>query len=598
MFLRSKKRRKDGKTHRYFSVVENRRVRSGRVVQRQVLFLGEINDSQQAAWRQTLEVFDEAEQRAATLSLFPEDREIPADALHGVQVKLGEMELRRPRAFGNYWLGCELWRQLGLDAFWQARLGEGREEVPWAKVLELLVVSRLVSPGSEFRLHRQGFDQSAMGDLLGTGFAVAEKDRLYRCLDRILKHKAALFEHLRQRWQELFQARFDVLLYDLTSTYIEGEGEEIPKAQHGYSRDHRFDCRQVVIALVVTPEGFPLAYEVMEGNTSDRTTLRGFLAKIEAQYGRARRVWLMDRGIPTEEVLQEMRAPEREVFYLVGTPRGKIQQYEKKWLELPWQKVRESVEVKLFAEEGELYVLAKSAGRRAKEHAIRRRKLVRLLWKLRDLRRKSPARDQLLLRIGAAKKDAGRAFGFVRIHLPQEGEAVTRQTFTFQLDKGKLQKAELRDGHYLLRSNLVGEDATVLWELYLQLTQIEAAFKTLKSELGLRPIYHQLEDRVEAHILVAFLAYALSVTLKQRLQALAPGLTPRAVLEKLATIQMLDVCLPTTDGRWLIMPRYTQPEPDQALMLHQLNLSLPSQPSPRIKAQEDPAQTVQPTLKM
>jgi hypothetical protein len=598
MFLRSKKRSKDGKTHRYFSVVENRRVRSGRVVQRQVLFLGEINDSQQAAWRQTLEVFDEAEQRAATLSLFPEDRELPTDALDGVQVKLAEMELRRPRAFGNYWLGCELWRQLGLDAFWEGRLGEGREEVPWAKVLELLVVSRLVSPGSEFRLHRQGFDQSAMGDLLGTGFAVAEKDRLYRCLDRILKHKAALFEHLRQRWQELFKARFDVLLYDLTSTYLEGEGEEIPKAQHGYSRDHRFDCRQVVIALVVTPEGFPLAYEVMEGNTSDRTTLRGFLAKIEAQYGRARRVWLMDRGIPTEEVLQEMRAPEREVFYLVGTPRGKIQQYEKKWLELPWQKVRESVEVKLFAEEGELYVLAKSAGRRAKEHAIRRRKLVRLLWKLRDLRRKSPARDQLLLRIGAAKKDAGRAFGFVRIHLPQEGEAVTPQTFMFQLDKDKLQKAELRDGHYLLRSNLVGEDAAVLWELYLQLTQIEAAFKTLKSELGLRPIYHQLENRVEAHILVAFLAYALSVTLKQRLQALAPGLTPRAVLEKLATIQMLDVCLPTTDDRWLIMPRYTQPEPDQALMLHQLNLSLPSQPLPRIKAQQDPAQTVQPTLKM
>jgi transposase len=477
-------------------------------------------------------------------------------------------------------------------------LEPGREEVPWSKVLELLVVSRLVSPGSEFRLHRQGFDQSAMGDLLGSGFAVAEKDRLYRCLDRILPHKAALFDHLRQRWQELFQARFDVLLYDLTSTYIEGEGEEIPKAKYGYSRDHRFDCRQVVIALVVTPEGFPLAYEVMEGNTSDRTTLRGFLTKIETQYGRARRVWLMDRGIPTEEVLTEMRAPEREVFYLVGTPRGKIQQYEKKWLELPWQKVRESVEVKLFAEEGELYVLAKSEGRRAKEQAIRRRKLVRLLWKLRDLRRKSPARDQLLLRIGAAKKEAGRAFGFVRILLPQEGEAVTRQTFTFKLDKDKLQKAELRDGHYLLRSNLVGEDAAVLWELYLQLTQIEAAFRTLKSELGLRPIYHQLENRVEAHILVAFLAYALSVTLRQRLQALAPGLTPRAVLEKLATIQMLDVCLPTTDGRWLIMPRYTQPEPDQALMLHQLNLSLPSQPPPRIKASDEPAPTVPPILKM
>ena len=465
-------------------------------------------------------------------------------------------------------------------------------------MLELLVVSRLVWPGSEFRLHRQGFDQSAMGDLLGTGFAVAEKDRLYRCLDRILKHKAALFDHLGERWQDLFQARFDVLLYDLTSTYIEGEGEEIPKAKHGYSRDHRFDCRQVVIALVVTPEGFPLAYEVMEGNTSDRVTLRGFLAKIEAQYGRARRIWVMDRGIPTEEVLAEMRDPEREVFYLVGTPRGKIQQYEKKWLELPWRKVRESVEVKLFADEGELYVLATSEGRRAKEQAMRRRKLVRLLWKMRDLRRKAPARDQLLLRMGAAKKEAGRAFGFVRLRLPQEGEAVTRQTFSFALDQEKLKKAELRDGHCLLRSNLMGEDPSVLWERYIQLTQIEAAFKTLKSELGLRPIYHQLENRVEAHILVAFLAYALSVTLKQRLTALAPGLSPRAVLEKLAPIQMLDVCLPTTDGRWLIMPRYTQPEPDQALMLHQLHLSLPSQPPPRIKAQEESAQAAPPTQKM
>jgi hypothetical protein len=593
MYLRANRRLKDGKEHRYWSVEESRRLRSGRVVQRRVLYLGEINDSQQAAWRKTLEVFDEAEQRARTLSLFPEDRAIPADAPDGVQVKLAEMELRRARALGNYWLGCELWEQLGLREFWQERLGEGREEVPWAKVLELLVVSRLVSPGSEFRLHRQGFDQSAMGDLLGTGFAVAEKDRLYRCLDCLLEHKAELFDHLRQRWQDLFQARFEVLLYDLTSTYLEGEGEKIPKAKYGYSRDQRFDCRQVVIALVVTPEGFPLAYEVMEGNISERTTLRGFLAKIEAQYGRARRVWVMDRGIPTEEVLAEMRQPEREVFYLVGTPRGKIRQYEKHWLELPWRKVRESVEVKLLAQEGELYVLAKSEGRRAKERAIRRRKLVGLLKTLRKLRRSRPARDQLLLRIGAAKKQAGRAFGLVRMRLPKEGEEVTPQTFTFRLDREKLQKAELRDGHYLLRSNLVGENPEVLWERYIQLTQIEAAFKTLKSELGLRPIYHQVEKRVEAHIFVAFLAYALAVTLKQRLEALAPGLTPRAVLEKLGTIQMLDVCFPTTDGRWLIMPRYTQPEPEQQLLLHRLHLSLPPQPPPRIKApQQDLAPRV------
>jgi transposase len=585
MFLRAIRRNKDGKEHRYFSVVENRRVNGGLVVQRQVLYLGEINDSQQAAWRKTLEVFDEAEQRYSTLSLFPDDREVPAEAIDSIQVKLSEMELRRPRAFGNCWLACHLWQQLGLDQFWRERLlaGVERETVPWEKVLELLVVNRLIDPGSEFRLHRQWFDRSAMTELLEVDFAVAEKDRLYRCLDRLLEHKPELFVHLRQRWQDLFGAEFDVLLYDLTSTYIEGEGEQIPKAKHGYSRDQRFDCRQVVIALVITPEGFPLAYEVMEGNTSDRTTLHGFLEKIESSYGKARRVWVMDRGIPTEEVLEEMRDPQRGICYLVGTPRGKIRQYEKKWLELPWRKVRESVEVKLFADQGELFVLAKSEGRRAKETAMRRRRLARLLRKLRVLRRSCPSRDQLLLRIGAAKKEAGRTYSFVQLNLPQEREPVTRESFTFALDKDKLQKSELQDGHYLLRSNLVAEDPAVLWNRYVQLTQIEAAFKSLKSELGLRPIYHQLEHRVEAHILIAFLAYCLSVTLKNRLQALAPGLTPKAVLEKLATIQMLDVYFPTTDGRWLQMPRYTQPEPDQQLLLHRLKLTLPQQPPPRLK---------------
>jgi hypothetical protein len=596
MFLRGIRRSKDGKEHRYFSVVENRRVSDGRVVQRQLLYLGEINDTQQAAWRKTLEVFDEAEQRYSTRSLFPDDREVPAEAIDSIQVKLSEMELRRPRAFGNCWLGCEVWRQLGLDQFWRERLGAGveRETVPWEKGLELLVVNRLIEPGSEFRVHRQWFDRSAMAELLEVDFAVAEKDRLYRCLDRVLKHKPELFVYLRQRWQDLFGAEFEVLLYDLTSTYIEGEGEQIAKAKHGYSRDQRFDCRQVVIALVITPEGFPLAYEVMPGNTSDRTTLRGFLEKIEATYGKARRVWVMDRGIPTEEVLKERRAPERGICSLVGTPRGKIRPYEKKWLELPWRKVREAVEVKLFADHGELFVLAKSEGRRAKETALRRRRLARLLGKLRALRRSGPSRDQLLLRIGAARKEAGRAYSFVRLRLPQEGEEVTRQSFTFALDRDRLRKAELRDGHYLLRSNRVAEDPAVLWGRYVQLTEIEAAFKSLKSELGLRPIYHQLEHRVEAHIRIAFLAYGLLVTLKSRLQALAPGLTPRAALEKLATLQMLDVWFPTTDGRWLLMPRYTQPEPDQQLLLHRLKLSLPQQPPPRLKARsaELPTETL------
>jgi transposase len=582
MFLRSNTRTKDGKQHRYFTVVESRRLQSGKVAQRQVLYLGEINDSQQAAWRRTLEVFDEAEQRLTPLSLFPEDRPVPADAMDSVQVKLSEMKLERARPYGNCWLGCELWRQLQLDRFWSERLPRGRESVAWPQVLELLAVNRLIDPGSEFRLHRQWFDQSAMDVLLDQDFAVAEKDRLYRCLDRVLEHKQELFVHLQQRWKDLFDAEFDLLLYDLTSTYMEGEAEQNPKARYGYSRDKRPDCKQVVIALIVTPAGLPLAYEVMAGNTSEKTTLRAFLDSIESQYGKARRVWLMDRGIPTEALLQEIRTSRQETFYLVGTSRAKVKQYEKQWLELPWHKVRESVEVKLFAQDGELYVLAKSEGRQAKENAMRRKKLARLLRKLRAMRRSCPKRDQLLMRVGAAKTDVGRAFGFVKINLPSAGQEVTKETFKFRLEKDKLKEAELRDGHYLLRTNLVAEDPAVLWDRYVQLTQIEAAFKCLKSDLGIRPIHHQLEHRVDAHILVAFLAYCLTVTLRHRLRVHAPGLTPRAVLETLAGIQMLDVSFPTTDGRRLVMPRYTEPNSEQALLLHHLKLVLPQQPPPRI----------------
>ena len=583
MYLRSHKRKKDGKQHRYFSIEESRRLSSGKTAQRRVLYLGEINDTQKAAWQKSLDVFDENSERFTTMSLFPDDREIPLASVDSIQVKLSQMQLKRPRQYGNCWLGCEIWRQLKLDEFWSKQLPENREDVPWERVLQLLVVNRWIAPGSEFRLHRQWFDQSAMAELLGVDFAVAEKDRLYRCLDRIVEHKQDLFLYLKQKWHDLFGAEFDVLLYDLTSTYFEGEAEFVEKAKRGYSRDHRPDCKQVVVALVITPEGFPLSYEVMDGNRNDKTTLREFLKKIEDTYGKARRVWVMDRGIPTEEVLAEMRSADPVVSYLVGTQRGKIQKYEKRWLDLKWKQVRESVEVKLFEEDGEVYVLAKSEGRQQKEMAIRRRKLVRLLWRLLEIRQSRPSRDQLLQKLGAAKKDAGRAAGYVVIHFPKEAEAVSRKTFRFTVDKKKLEKAELRDGHYLLRSNLVGEDPEVLWERYLQLTQIEAVFKSLKSDLGLRPIYHWVDKRVEAHILVAFLAYCLSVTLKKRLQAHAPGLTPNAVMEKLATILMLDVHFPTTDGRELVMPRYTEPEPDQKLLLEKLKLFLPPQPPPKIR---------------
>jgi len=586
MFLRSTNRNKDGKDHRYFSVVENRRLPGDKTVQRTVLYLGEINDQQQAAWRKTLDVFDEDEQRYTTMSLFPDDREIPADVLDSVSVKLSGLELRRPRIFGSCWLACELWYQLGLPEFWGPRLPEAREAVSWEKVLRLLVVNCLLDPGSEFRLHRQWFVDSAMDELLETDFAVAEKDRLYRCLDRVLKHKQDLFVWLKQKWADLFQADFEVLLYDLTSTYLEGEMEQNAKARRGYSRDKRPDCLQLVIALVVTPDGFPLAYEVMNGNTSDRTTLRSFLKKIEDTHGKARRVWVMDRGIPSEAVLKEMREPERQTFYLVGTPKGRINQHEKEWLDLPWQKVRDSVDVKLYQREGELYVLAKSEGRQAKEMAMRRKRLTRLLRKLRAMRKSLPKRDQLLLRIGAAKKEAGRAFGFVKIQIPPARQAVTRGTFSFQVDKAKLKAAEQRDGHYLLRSNLTGEDPAVLWARYVQLTQIESAFRCLKSELSIRPIRHQLEHRADAHILIAFLAYCLHVTLKNRLMIHAPGLTPAAVLEKVATIQMVEVWIPTVDGRWLVLPRHTQPEKDVQAVLNQMQFTLPSQPPPRIKTSQ------------
>jgi transposase len=572
--------------------VENQRISADKTVQRTVLYLGEINDQQQASWRKTLAVFDEDKQQFTELSLFPEDRPLPEDAVDSIQVKLSGLELRRPRPFGNCWLASELWHQLGLSEFWQERLPQGRETVSWEKVLRLLVVNRLLEPGSEFRVHRHWFVESAMDALLEENFAVADKDRLYRCLDRLLEHKQDLFIWLKQKWSELFQADFEVLLYDLTSTYFEGEMEENPKAKRGYSRDSRPDCLQVVIALVVTPDGFPLAYEVMDGNTSEHKTLKPFLNHIEKTYGKARRVWVMDRGIPTEAILREMREPGREMYYLVGTPKGRINKHEKKWLDLPWQKVRDSVQVKLYEHEGELYVLARSDGRQAKEIAMRRKRLARLLRKLRAMRRSLPGRDHLLLRIGAAKKEAGRAFGFVKIQMPLATEPVTHETFSFRVEKAKLQKAQQRDGHYLLRSNLTAEDPAVLWTRYVQLTQIEAVFRSLKADLGIRPIYHQLEHRVDAHILIAFLAYCLQVTLKNRLQIHAPGLTPTAVLEKLGTIQMIDVWIPTRDGRWLILPRYTQPAKDLQLLLEQIQLQLPSQPPPRITA---PALQASPT---
>lgn len=584
MFLRSKTRKKDGKEHRYWSVVENRRVADGRVVQRHVLYLGEINDAQRAAWCRSIEVFDEDCSASARMALFPEDRSAPELACAVVQVNLSGLQLRRPRQWGACWLACELWDLLELDAFWGTRLRPSRKGTRWLSVLKTLVAYRLIDPGSEWRLHRSWYDRSAMGDLLGEDFAIAQSDTLYRCLDKLVVHREALFSHLQARWHELFDARFEVLLYDLTSTYFECDPPESGKRKFGYSRDKRSDCVQVVIALIVTPDGFPLAYEVLPGNTLDKQTLKDFLAKIERQYGKADRVWVMDRGIPTEETLALMRDSDPPVHYLVGTPKGRLTKLEKSFLDQPWQVVRERVTVKLLKQDNEAYVLALSAGRRDKEKAMRRRRLKRLCKRLHELQRQAPSRDQLLLKLGAAKKEAGRAYGLVKVQVPEKDQPVTPETFTFRLNRKKLRLTRRREGRYLLRTNLANDNPAQLWAYYIQLTEVEQAFKELKGDLGIRPIFHQLDRRIEAHIFVAFLAYCLQVTLKARLRPLAPGLTPRSALEKFAAIQMVDVHLPTTDGRTLVLSRYTEPEPEQQLLLDRLRLRLPEQPPPRISS--------------
>jgi transposase len=582
MFLRANRRPKDGKEHRYWNIVENKRCAGGKIVQRQVLYLGEINDSQLAAWCRVIEAFDEGAQRHTQLALFPADRAVPEHAQgHGVQVRLDAMELHRPRQWGACWLACQLYEQLELDRFWVRRLPDSREGTRWSQILQTLVCYRLIDPGSEWRLHRLWFEQSAMADLLGSDYGLVEKNALYRCLDKLLAHKTALFGHLRARWQDLFGARFEVLLYDLTSTYFESDppDNEEDKRRYGYSRDKRNDCVQVIVALIVTPEGFPLAYEVMPGNTADCTTLPGFLRKIEAQYGKAERIWVMDRGIPTEDTLAQMRSADPPVYYLVGTPKGRLSKLEKALLGQPWQVVREGVEVKLLPQEQELYVLAQSRARIHKERAMRRRKLKWLWARLQQISTMSLTREELLMKLGAARAKARAAWRLLDIDLAADGAR-----FSYALNRDKLRQVRRREGRYLLRTNLCGRDPAQLWQFYIQLVEVEAAFKNLKDDLQLRPIYHQLEQRIEAHIFVAFLAYCLHVTLRARLRPLAPGLTPRAVLDKLAAVQMLDVHFPTTDGRTLILSRYTELNADQKLLVKQLNLSLPPQPPPRLTA--------------
>lgn len=586
MFLRATVRKKDGKEHRYWSVVESRRLARGRVVQRHVLYLGEINSSQELAWRKSIEVLEEGAREPRSLALFPEDRcegLVPDESI--VRLRLSQLRVCRPRQWGACWLALTLWQELKLDEFWAERLPPSRKRTRWDQVLFVLVAYRLIEPGSEWRLHRHWYGQTALCDLLGADESLADPHALYACHDRLLAHKEALFSHLIGRWRDLFNVSFDVLLYDLTSTYFESDPplDEDDKRRHGYSRDHRPDCVQIVIALVVTPEGLPLAYEVLPGNTADSTTLRSFLARIERQYGKARRVWCMDRGVPTEAVLEEMRDSDPPVQYLVGTPKGRLTRLEQALLLRPWRQARPGVKVKLLPQEGELYVFAQSEDRIAKERSMRRRQLKWLWARLAQLSAMTLARDALLMKLGSAQTKAPAAWRLIDIQVAQEGP------FTYQLNRDKLRKARGREGRYLLRTNLTETDPVKLWNYYLQLVTVEEAFRTLKGDLAIRPIFHQEEGRIEAHVFLAFLAYCLHVTLGRQLKVLAPGLTPRSTLEKFAAVQMVDVHIPTTDGRDLSLTRYTQPESDLKLLLERLKLTLPAQPPPKITATQTTA---------
>ncbi len=586
MFLKPNKRFKDGKDHVYYTLNESIRIGKRRVVQRTILHLGELSTSQCHRWRHTIDVINERSE-ARQMELLTEEehqrRGYPEDP-DVVAIRLSSVQVCNCREFGSCWIGVKLWQILELDRFWAERLGELRGEVPWEKVAELLSVNRLCDPGSELSVHEKWHPKTGMNLLLDCDDAVAEKDRLYRCLDRLLAHKDALEEHLRYKWGELFQADFEVLLYDLTSTYFEGLMEEVSKAKRGYSRDKRPDCKQLVIALIVTPEGFPLAYEVFPGNTRDVQSLETMLNQVEAKYGKAKRTWVFDRGVVSEDNLQKLR--ERHGTYVVGTPRSRLKEFEGGLQRQDWKHVRGQVDVVLRpGDDGDTYVIARSVKRRAKENAIRRRRMRKLYDSLNSLAisvEQGYVRhyDVLVNRLGRLEERYAQVFGFVEISRTRDNEDIKQ--FAFRLNRHALKKAYRQDGTYLLRTNLIENDPAKLWEQYIQLTEVESAFRALKSEIKLRPINHRIEPRVEAHVMVAFMGYAMWVCLKWKLKGMAGSLSPRQAIELFRSLKLVEVWFDTIDGRRICLPRITMPEPEHQIVLEQFKWNLPEQPPPRI----------------
>jgi len=583
MFLKTHHVHKDGKEHIYYSLCESLRVNRSRVVQRTVLHLGELNTSQVGRWQRTIEAVHEDGQRQQ-LRLFTDKEGVEREGEDVAEVVLSSLLVREPRHFGDCWIGCRLWEELGLREFWDGVLGKERGQVPWAKVVELLAVNRLCAPRSELSIHEKWFPQTAMGLLLDTDSGVAEKDRLYRCLDRMLPHKEALEGHLAGKWRDLFGASYDVLLYDLTSTYFEGEAADVEKARRGYSRDHRADCLQILLALIVTPEGFPLSYEIFPGNVADVGTLEDAISSVERKHGKAGRIWVFDRGIVSESNLEKLR--ECGAQYVVGTPRHRLKQYEQALLDGPWQEISKEVQVQLHQEGNETFVLARSTQRAKKEEAMRWRQirgLMRDLARLRRSIRSGAIRDEsrILMRLGRLSERWPRGWAYVKV-------TWDNGRLQWVWNRESLKLAALRDGAYLLRTNLTDRKPEALWKMYVQLTEVEAVFRALKSELAVRPIWHRVGLRVEAHVMVAFLGYCLWVCLKQKLKAVAPGLTPWQLLDQFGRILLVDVWFKLRSGGAICLQRITQPEPAQAILLQQMGWNMPEQPPPKIYKSQVP----------
>ena len=628
MFLRATKRFKDGKAHCYWSLVESVRV-GRRVFQRQALYLGELNDSQRAEWQRTVEAFDE-NGKPQQMKLFPENRAPGTDDDSVVRIRTDRLVVKNLRNWGEVWLGTVLWDKLGLDDFWKARLSSSRKGTDWLSIMKAIVLYRFTDPGSELRMHSNWMANTAIEELIGSG-ALTGRSTLYSCLDRVIwpsdewrkpraerrnSFKDELFHYLRDRWAGLFGSTCDVVLFDLTSTYFEVDGTKALESElqrYGYSRDKRGDCLQVVVALVLTPDGFPLAYEVMPGNTNDRETQMPFIKRLEAKYGGIGSLWLMDRGVPTEKTLKAMR--EGGYKYLVGAPRGHLKVLGDRLAKAEWQNVQDGISVKVARldseagtsasgtvgeSSGDTFVLTRSTARSLKETSMRVKKLRgamktlfavderigRVRWRKAGPVKRELSRDELLKRLAVAEAKAGRAWKMISITLPKEGQKVTPETFHWHLDWDRIDEARANDeGTYLLRTNLPECDPKTLWKRYMIQGEIEYAFRELKNDLGLRPVYHQLDDRIEAHVFTAFMALCLFQTLRAIARERAPGLTPRQIVEKFRTVKMVDVVMPTTDHRIVTLPRYIEPKKDVAILLDRLGLTLPEQPPPKVSAE-------------